>query len=195
MPTRSRERAAQADAQNQKPLTEAQEAARVKYIEDGKKPHHVKLTAEHGKGAVTYMPQSYRSRDAAERAAKGRRQAGYKAEVILGKLPQEALPGSRPGDVAAPTDHTASVRKAAAREPHPCKCGCGTMVPRIYAQGHDAKHVSKLAERYRGLLASDRSEKQVADEKRKLLAEVSGSDRLTAKLARSMELIDQKAAA
>ncbi|QGH74513.1 hypothetical protein HYQ03_gp26 [Arthrobacter phage Kuleana] len=27
---------------------------------------------------------------------------------------------------------------------NPCKCGCGAQVPRTYAQGHDAKHVSQL---------------------------------------------------
>lgn len=29
---------------------------------------------------------------------------------------------------------------------HSCKCGCGTMVAGLYARGHDARHVSQIAD-------------------------------------------------
>lgn len=108
------------------------------------------------------------------------------------------------GATSSPVNETtAAVQRAAGKassEPkapkqlHPCKCGCGQQVKNLYAQGHDARHVSQLATQYFEVVRGSGGPEDVAATAKSVRAEVAFSDRLTAKLNRSIELIDEKAA-
>lgn len=99
------------------------------------------------------------------------------------------------------TEHASDLRKAAKAEKasapkqlHPCRCGCGQQVKNLYAQGHDARHVSQLAEKYREAVKGDLDQGDLDKLAASLILELQDRERLVAKLERSMELIDEKAA-
>lgn len=101
------------------------------------------------------------------------------------------------------TQHASDLRKAAkdaqaeekaANKLHPCRCGCGKQIKNLYAQGHDARHVSQLAEQYRTAVKGDVDAAELATIKDRIFQAVADRPRLTAKLERSVELIDEKAA-
>lgn len=70
----------------------------------------------------------------------GDRTRGPDVLVATGK----GLPGKVPGDVKAPS-------RSRNGKLHDCLCGCGTQVRGMYAQGHDARHVSKVVAAASGL--------------------------------------------
>lgn len=80
------------------------------------------------------------------------------------------------------------------RQLNQCKCGCGSAVKNRYGQGHDARHVSQLASAYKAVVEGDSGPEDVAMAAQVARSEVVFSDKLTAKLNRSIELIDAKAA-
>jgi predicted nuclease with RNAse H fold len=101
---------------------------------------------------------------------------GEEGDAVL-VLPIPQLPSQRyDRDVAtAPTARRASEqpRRTGERPLHACSCGCGQLVARRYAPGHDARHRSGLLRRMRagdaaalrqltelGWMPQDRSERQ-----------------------------------
>ena len=101
------------------------------------------------------------------------------------------------------TEHASDLRKAArdaakgesaASKLHPCRCGCGKQIKNLYAQGHDARHVSQLAETYRDAVKGDMEQGDLDKLAASLVLQLQDRERLVAKLERSMELIDEKAA-
>lgn len=89
---------------------------------------------------------------------------------------------------AAAATKPAATKPAAKSEPkqmNQCGCGCGQAVKGRFAQGHDARHCSQLRQAYEaGSLT-----------RAKALAQVAFSDKLTAKLTRSLDLADERKAA
>lgn len=79
-------------------------------------------------------------------------------------------------------------------ELRPCGCGCGTMVPRSFAVGHDARHKGAL------LRAFDAGDAEAGEE---LLARnwksaeqlIERTDRAEAKAAKKVAVAEAKAAA
>lgn len=118
-------------------------------------------------------------------------------EIAPGRPPRDTLPGRTPGSVPSParqSRHTSDLRRAAGKL-NPCHCGCEKQVKNLFAQGHDARWVSQQAEAYRDAMRGDVSEEDLATLRARLLAEVKAiSLKLHAKLERSLDLIDEKAA-
>src|SRR5262245_33529127 len=87
------------------------------------------------------------------------------------------------------TGEMATTRKtkatAAAPKEGTCRCGCGEATTVRYRPGHDARHCSQLRKQFEdGKLTRDQA-----------LAAVSHSDKLTAKLGRSLDLAAERIAA
>jgi hypothetical protein len=116
-------------------------------------------------------------------------------ELVGGRPPRESLPGKLPGSVTPTQSRRTSDLRRAAGKLNPCHCGCGAQVKNLFAQGHDARWVSQQAEKYRTALKGDVSEAKLASLRSELLAQVKAiSLKLEAKLERSLDLLDEKAA-
>jgi hypothetical protein len=163
---------------------------------------HVKKVAKgdtadgHHEGDVTYSRTFPDPGQARGYMASLESTGEWDMEIAAGRPPRESLPGRTPGSVtpSAQSRRTSDLRRAAGKL-NPCHCGCGTQVKNLFAQGHDARWVSQQAEKYRDALKGDVSEAKLATLRATLLQEVKAiSLKLEAKLERSLELIDEKAA-
>jgi hypothetical protein len=162
---------------------------------------HVKKTAKkdtadgHKAGDVAYSRTFADPGQARGYIASLEASGEWDMEVVGGRPPRESLPGKMPGSVTPTQSRRTSDLRRAAGKLNPCHCGCGAQVKNLFAQGHDARWVSQQAERYRDAMKGDVSEAKLASLRAELLAEVKAiSLRLEAKLERSLDLVDEKAA-
>jgi hypothetical protein len=110
---------------------------------------------------------------------------------VAGKFWGAHLAGQPTGDTkavqraASAGKATSASRTGGSKQQVACKCGCGKMVRNLFAQGHDARFVSETAQAYKA---------GTIDKATAMRTVKAISDKLAAKLARSIELIDEKQA-
>jgi hypothetical protein len=159
------------------------------------------LTGWHALSRCPHAPKPDTASAAMHRPEKGlqRDEQGRDLSPRTGK----PLPGTRPGQVPTAAEKAKAARAGTTPPPprnkkSPCKCGCGKQVTNLFAQGHDARLVSQLAQQYRETRpggASATAAKKRASLRDALLKQVNFSEPLARKLTRSLEIIEKRATA
>lgn len=124
------------------------ETATTKPAEGAKAPMHPDVAKAISDSAAEQAKKDAEAKAAkdAERAAKAQEQEQKKATAAAARQAEKDRKAKEKADKLAAKEAAKAARLAARpkREPHPCLCGCGTIVKSSFAPGHDAKLHSRV---------------------------------------------------